>query len=386
MEQIFADLKHWTRGGISEPHRTEDYGASIGQELEHQLSISRGQFAEEGPALPAGWDWRRDQNGRILYVDHNSQRTTFNRPQVASAPGSAPDVEVRRPSYRRVVSHEDESQWVPQPDQSDQSDQPDQPDQADRQLSQEAGSLPPGWEMKFTKDGRPFYVDHSTSTTSWECPAYSKAIRSQLSLEIGALPQGWEEKINKNGKIFYVDHNSQNTTWEDPRFSMTGLDVPKYSLSYKKKSLKLQERIKALEVRKTTEINVRRELVVEDSLHQIKKIATNKMSQLRGKLWIDFMGEKGQDYGGVAREWFLLLSTKLFNPYYGLFGYSANDVYTLQINPDSGLFNEHHLEFFHFIGRIVGMAIFHKKLINGFFIRPFYSMMLGGSLGHYHYY
>ena len=159
---------------------------------------------------------------------------------------------------------------------------------------------------------------------------------------------------------------------------MTGLDVPKYSSSYKKKSLKLQERIKGLQVGiRTIEINVRRELVVEDSLHQIKKIATTNKSQLRGKLWIDFMGEKGQDYGGVAREWFFLLSTKLFNPYYGLFEYSANDVYTLQINPDSGLYNEHHLEFFHFIGRIVGMAIFHKKLINGFFIRPFYSMMLG---------
>ena len=159
---------------------------------------------------------------------------------------------------------------------------------------------------------------------------------------------------------------------------MTGLDVPKYSSSYKKKSLKLQERIKGLQVGiRTIEINVRRELVVEDSLHRIKKIATTNKSQLRGKLWIDFMGEKGQDYGGVAREWFFLLSTKLFNPYYGLFEYSANDVYTLQINPDSGLCNEHHLQFFHFIGRIVGMAIFHKKLINGFFIRPFYSMMLG---------
>ena len=155
------------------------------------------------------------------------------------------------------------------------------------------------------------------------------------------------------------------------------MNVPKYSSSYKKKSSKLLERIKALQVRQRIDINVRRERVVEDSLHQIKKIAATRLDQLRGKLWIDFMGEKGQDYGGVAREWFLLLSTKLFNPYYGLFEYSANDVYTLQINPDSGLCNEHHLEFFHFIGRIVGMAIFHKKLVNGFFIRPFYSMMLG---------
>ena len=208
IDQILADLKDWTMGDISEPHPTEDSGASVDEELEHQLSITRGQFGEEGPALPAGWDWRRDQNGRILYVDHNNQRTTFNRPQEApDLPCAGPDQEVRRAPYRRVVSHEDESQWVPL-----------------WPPVEEDGSLPPGWEMKFTKEGRPFYVDHSTCTTSWVSPANSKAIRSQLSSDLGPLPQGWEEKKMSNGKIFYVDHNSQMTTWEDPRFSMTGID------------------------------------------------------------------------------------------------------------------------------------------------------------------
>lgn len=31
----------------------------------------------------------------------------------------------------------------------------------------------------------------------------------------------------------------------------------------------------------------------------------------------------GLDYGGVAREFFFLLSKEMFNPYYGLFEYSA---------------------------------------------------------------
>jgi len=38
------------------------------------------------------------------------------------------------------------------------------------------------------------------------------------------------------------------------------------------------------------------------------------------------------DYGGPAREFFFLLSRELFNPYYGLFEYSANDTYTVQIS------------------------------------------------------
>ena len=37
------------------------------------------------------------------------------------------------------------------------------------------------------------------------------------------------------------------------------------------------------------------------------------------------------------REWLYLLSHEMLNPYYGLFQYSREDVYTLQINPDSGI-------------------------------------------------
>ena len=85
-------------------------------------------------------------------------------------------------------------------------------------------------------------------------------------------------------------------------------------------------------------------------------------------------------YGGVAREWFYLLSKEMFNPYYGLFEYSSVDRYTLQINPNSGTFQEDHLKCFQFIGRVAGMAVFHGKLLDAFFIRPFYKMMLGKDI------
>ena len=198
-DQIFAALRDLLR--------REDQDR-IAQQFEDQLSSSRGQFGEEGPALPPGWDWRRDQNGRMLYLDHNNQRTTFDRPQVASAPESLPEVA----SYRRTVSHEDESQWVPHQAE----------DEDGGVTNDEEGSLPPDWEMRYTRDGRPFYVDHRTSTTTWVCPDKSTPM-SQLNFNIGVLPQGWEEKVLPNGKIFYVDHNSKRTTWEDPRFSMTGI-------------------------------------------------------------------------------------------------------------------------------------------------------------------
>jgi hypothetical protein len=31
---------------------------------------------------------------------------------------------------------------------------------------------------------------------------------------------------------------------------------------------------------------------------------------------------------------------------------------------------------FRFIGRVAGMAVYHGKLLDAFFIRPFYKMML----------
>lgn len=50
---------------------------------------------------------------------------------------------------------------------------------------------------------------------------------------------------------------------------------------------------------------------------------------------VKFRGEEGLDYGGIAREWLHLLSREMLNPQYGLFQYSRDDQYTLQINQDS---------------------------------------------------
>ena len=62
-----------------------------------------------------------------------------------------------------------------------------------------------------------------------------------------------------------------------------------------------------------------------------------RVRDLKKKLHIRFSREDGLDYGGIAREWIYLLSHEMLNPYYGLFQYSRDDVYTLQINPDSAV-------------------------------------------------
>lgn len=77
-----------------------------------------------------------------------------------------------------------------------------------------------------------------------------------------------------------------------------------------------------------------------------------------------------------SREWFFLLSHEIFNPSYGLFEYSAHDNYTLQINPNSGI-NPDHLSYFKFIGRTLGLAIFHRRFLDAYFVPSFYKMILG---------
>ena len=65
----------------------------------------------------------------------------------------------------------------------------------------------------------------------------------------------------------------------------------------------------------------------------------------------------------------------MFNPFYCLFEYAAHDTYTLQINPHSGI-NPEHLNYFQFVGRVMGLAIFHQRFLDAFFIPPLYKMMV----------
>ncbi|XP_021706976.1 E3 ubiquitin-protein ligase Nedd-4 isoform X1 [Aedes aegypti] len=262
--------------------------------------------------------------------------------------------------------------------------------------------LPPGWTMQYAANGRLFFIDHINKKTSWVDPRTgvasiipnaaangggqaggaagaggANANARHLDDELGPLPEGWEERVHNDGRTFFIDHNTRTTQWDDPRLSnpkIAGQAVP-YSRDYKQKYEYLKSQLKKpANVPNKIDIKVRRASILEDSYRIINSVT--KVELLKTKLWVEFESEAGLDYGGLAREWFYLLSKEMFNPYYGLFEYSAMDNYTLQINPYSGLCNEEHLNYFKFIGRIAGMAVYHGKLLDAFFIRPFYKMML----------
>jgi E3 ubiquitin-protein ligase HACE1 len=105
-----------------------------------------------------------------------------------------------------------------------------------------------------------------------------------------------------------------------------------------------------------------------------EQILREEVSTLKDKLVVQFEGEEGMG-AGVQREWFDNLSSELLNPDYALFVPSSDGV-TFQPNSLSPI-NPDHLNYFSFAGRLMGLAIYHKKLLNVYFTRSFYKHILG---------
>ncbi|XP_072236611.1 E3 ubiquitin-protein ligase NEDD4 isoform X3 [Leuresthes tenuis] len=325
--------------------------------------------------LPPGWEEKRDSKGRRYYVNHNTRTTTWRSSEAAAVAAVAAAAASATPSGAGLSQSPTPSQPPAPPEESPQhTPSPD--------ATLESGSMPTGWEVRCAPNGRPFFINHNTKTTTWEDPRLKVPVqmRKRGSLDpadLGPMPPGWEERVHSDGRTFFIDHNTRTTQWDDPRLqnsAITGPAVP-YSRDYKQKYDYFRKKLKKpADIPNRFEMKLRRNAVLEDSYRRI--LGVKKADLLKARLWVEFEGEKGLDYGGLAREWFFLMSKEMFNPYYGLFEYSATDNYTLQINPNSGLCNEDHLTYFKFIGRVAGMAVFHGKLLDAFFIRPFYKMML----------
>uniref|UniRef100_A0A673BNM5 E3 ubiquitin-protein ligase n=1 Tax=Sphaeramia orbicularis TaxID=375764 RepID=A0A673BNM5_9TELE len=297
--------------------------------------------------IPVHTPQRVDQNGRVYYVDHIEKRTTWDRPE----------------------------------------------------------PLPTGWERRVDPMGRVYYVDHITRTTTWQRPTQESVRnyeewqhqRSQLQGAmqqfnqrfiyglaattnkefdpLGPLPHGWEKRTDTNGRVYFVHHPTRATQWEDPRTQGLLNDKPLpegWEMRFTVEGIPYFQ----LSMPQHIKITVSRKTLFEDSFQQIMSFHPQ---DLRRRLWIIFPGEEGLDYGGVAREWFFLLSHEVLNPMYCLFEYAGKDNYCLQINPASYI-NPDHLKYFKFIGRFIAMALFHSKFIDTGFSLPFYKRILNKPL------
>jgi E3 ubiquitin-protein ligase NEDD4 len=362
-------------------------------------------FEDQYGRLPPGWERRTDNFGRTYYVDHNSRTTTWQRPtldETESERGqqriNAVEQERRQHRGRTLPGETPGSPFTPGNSTNSSTsgnvtvhatgaNAPVSPGAAVSMAASGAttsglGELPSGWEQRFTNEGRPYFVDHNTRTTTWVDPRRQQYIRTfgpnttiqqQPVSQLGPLPSGWEMRLTNTARVYFVDHNTKTTTWDDPRLpSSLDQNVPQYKRDFRRKVIYFRSQPALRILPGQCHIKVRRDHIFEDSYQEIMR---QTPEDLKKRLMIKFDGEEGLDYGGVSREFFFLLSHDMFNPFYCLFEYSSHDNYTLQINANSGI-NPEHLNYFKFIGRVVGLGVFHRRFLDAFFVGALYKMML----------
>uniref|UniRef100_A0A8D1Z8F2 Protein KIBRA n=1 Tax=Sus scrofa TaxID=9823 RepID=A0A8D1Z8F2_PIG len=78
--------------------------------------------------------------------------------------------------------------------------------------------LPEGWEEARDFDGKVYYIDHTSRTTSWIDPRdrYTKPLTFADCIS-DELPLGWEEAYDPQVGDYFIDHNTKTTQIEDPR-------------------------------------------------------------------------------------------------------------------------------------------------------------------------
>uniref|UniRef100_A0A671SUA0 E3 ubiquitin-protein ligase n=1 Tax=Sinocyclocheilus anshuiensis TaxID=1608454 RepID=A0A671SUA0_9TELE len=373
---------------------TESQGSSSGSGSNQAPRASptppRASLISNG-LLPPGWEQRVDQNDRVYYVDHIEKRTTWERPEPLP-PGWERRLDPmgrvyyvdhiirtttwQRPTLESVRNYEE---WQNQRSQLQGAMQRFNQrfiygvSKCVKENFDPLGPLPPGWEKRTDSNRRMYFVHHPTRSTQWEDP------RTQGLLNEKPLPEGWEMRFTVDGIPYFVDHNRKTTTYIDPRTGKSSLENgPQitYVRDFKAKMHYFRFWCQQLAIPQHLKIHVSRKTLFEDSFQQIMSCHPQ---DLRRRLWIIFPGEEGLDYGGVAREWFFLLSHEVLNPMYCLFEYAGKDNYCLQINPASSI-NPDHLKYFKFIGRFIAMALFHGKFIDTGFSLPFYKRILNKPL------
>ncbi|XP_065178917.1 E3 ubiquitin-protein ligase Itchy-like isoform X1 [Sycon ciliatum] len=386
--------------------------------------------------LPTGWEQRMDTRGRVYYVDHNTRTTTWQRPTVESVRSFQNWQSQQSQNRQAAMANLNQRYMVAVGSNADGTDAAapsgdstgaggagaaGTPTDAPPSINAASGSaapggvsaaaagsagalvpvsaaggagappppppagdgaaqatftpasvedepLPEGWEKRDV-NGRSYFVNHLSRTTQWEDP------RLQQNVDNKPLPNGWEERLTAEGLRYFVDHNTKTTTFNDPRlpasYDTSGNPV-RYQRSFRWKLAQFRNLCLANALPTHVKLSVSRSNLFEDSFNQIMRI---QPYDLRRRLYIIFRGEEGLDYGGLAREWFFLLSHEILNPMYCLFEYANKNNYCLQINPASEI-NPDHLTYFKFVGRVIAMALYHGKFIDNGFTLPFYKRML----------
>ncbi|GCB71426.1 hypothetical protein scyTo_0001567 [Scyliorhinus torazame] len=325
--------------------------------------------------LPDGWEERRTASGRIQYLNHITRTTQWERPTRPASEYASPG--------RPLSCIVDENTPIAPANGASCGQTPD-PRMAERRVRSQRHrnymsrthlhlppDLPEGYEQRTTQQGQVYFLHTQTGVSTWHDPRVPRRDSNQ----------GPNLHYQHTSRQNHLKEQQQQQPPPAPPILLPDdaecLTVPRYKRDLVQKLKILRQELSQQQPQAGhCRIEVSREEIFEESYRQVMKM---RPKDLWKRLMVKFRGEEGLDYGGVAREWLYLLSHEMLNPYYGLFQYSRDDIYTLQINPDSAV-NPEHLSYFHFVGRIMGMAVFHGHYIDGGFTLPFYKQLLGKSI------
>ncbi|KAM4870132.1 E3 ubiquitin-protein ligase HECW2 isoform X3 [Urocitellus parryii] len=358
-------------------------------------------FANKQLELPRGWEMKHDHQGKAFFVDHNSRTTTFIDPRLPLQSSRPTSALVHRQHLTRQRSHsagevgEDSRHAGPPvlPRPSSTFNTVSRPQYQDM--------VPVAYNDKivaFLRQPNIFEIlqerqpDLTRNHSLREKIQFIRTegtpglVRLSSDADLVMLLSLFEEEIMSYVPPHALLHPSYcqsprgspvSSPQNSPGTQRANARAP---APYKRDfEAKLRNFYRKLETKGygqgpgKLKLIIRRDHLLEDAFNQIMGYSRKDLQ--RNKLYVTFVGEEGLDYSGPSREFFFLVSRELFNPYYGLFEYSANDTYTVQISPMSAFVDNHH-EWFRFSGRILGLALIHQYLLDAFFTRPFYKALL----------
>ncbi|XP_049867400.1 uncharacterized protein LOC126367741 isoform X4 [Pectinophora gossypiella] len=337
-------------------------------------------FSESDRALPLGWDTKLDRNGKRFYVDHVMRRTTFIDPRLPRAPQAGPFSPLL-PQRRRPILIEQAPTPPPRPPLT----------VGDAHTHNIQPEIPVAYNDKVVAFLRQANI---MSILRERCGGCGGALREKVNavrvegapalaryqndVQLTCLLSLFEQEI-----MSYVPAGgcgAVSLTTASPAASPAAARSTRAPAPQRRDfEAKLRAFYRKLESKGygqgpgKLKLHIRREHLLEDAFRRI--MSCGKKELQKGKLCVIWDGEEGLDYGGPSREFFFLLSRELFNPYYGLFEYSANDTYTVHVSPMSAFVDNHH-EWFRFSGRVLGLALVHGYLLEAWFTRALYRALL----------
>ncbi|KAJ3669606.1 hypothetical protein LUZ60_011556 [Juncus effusus] len=111
-------------------------------------------------------------------------------------------------------------------------------------------------------------------------------------------------------------------------------------------------------------LKIRRNRILEDAFSQLSSFSEEDLRTSIRIVYVNELGveEAGIDGGGIFKDFMENIVQASFDVQYGLFKETSD--HQLYPNPGSGLIHEQHLHYFHFLGSLLGKAMYEGILVD----------------------